>query len=349
MFYRFNIGKTQAGRISKNREIIRSEWQSGTISTSQKKRFLNPKGSFVDKKCFEWFVHARSLSIPISGPIIKAKAKEIAAKSGYNDFSASDGWLDKWRKRHSINFKCISGEASSVNQFDVTEFNEKLPSIVSGYEPRDIYNADESGLFFRALPDKTMALKSEKCFGGKLSKERLTILFCVNMVGEKEKLLVIGKAARPRAFKNVNIKDLPAFWKHNKKAWMTRDIMAEWLEQFDRKMSQQNRKILLFLDNAASHPKDIILKNIKIVFLPPNTTSVCQPLDQGVIQNFKVHYRTAIIKNLLPSINFVDSAKTLIKTVNVLDALYFIKQSWEKVTPKTIENCFGKAGFKKRF
>ena len=52
-----------------------------------------------------------------------------------------------------------------------------------------------------------MALKSEKCFGGKLSKKKLTILFCVNMRGEKEKLLVIEKAARPRAFKNMKIKD----------------------------------------------------------------------------------------------------------------------------------------------
>ena len=194
-----------------------------------------------------------------------------------------------------------------------------------------------------------MALKSEKCFGGKLSKERLTILFCVNMIGEKEKLLVIGKAARPRAFKNMKISDLPAYWKHNKKAWMTGDIMAEWLMQFDRRMLREKRNILLFLDNAASHPKDIILKNIKIVFLPPNTTSVCQPLDQGVIKNFKVHYRTAIIQNLLPGIEFNNSAKTLKGTINVLDALYFIKKSWEKVTAETIKNCFGKAGFTQNF
>ena len=70
-----------------------------------------------------------------------------------------------------------------------------LQYSVSAGRPEDVYNADESGLFFRALPNRTLALNSEKCAGSKLSKERLTILFCVNMLGEKEKLLVIGKAA----------------------------------------------------------------------------------------------------------------------------------------------------------
>ena len=62
----------------------------------------------------------------------------------------------------------------------------KLPSLINGYLPRDIYNADETGLYFKALPNKTMTLKNEKCTGGKLSRERITILHCVNMAGDKE-------------------------------------------------------------------------------------------------------------------------------------------------------------------
>ena len=109
--------------------------------------------------------------------------------------------LQKWRKRNNVSFKCISGEAADVNQETVDAFIEKLPSLLLGYQCEDVYNADESGLFFRAFPDKTLALKSEKCSGGKLSKERLTVLFCASMTGQKEKLLVIGKSARPRALK----------------------------------------------------------------------------------------------------------------------------------------------------
>lgn len=143
------------------------------------------------------------------------------------------------------------------------------------------------------------------------------------------------------------VKDLPVVWKSNKKAWMTRDLMSEWLHQFNRRMGIQNRKILLFLDNAASHPKNMTLDNIKIVFLPPNTTAVCQPLDQGIIQNFKIHYRAAIVKDLLPNIEASDSVRSLVKTINVLDAVYHTTESWNKVTAETIKNCFGKAGFTK--
>lgn len=201
--------------------------------------------------------------------------------------------------------------------------------------------------FFRALPNKTLSLKSEKCVGGKLAKERLTVLFCASMTGQKEKLLVIGKSARPRALKNISIKDLPVKWMSNRKAWMTGDIMGEWLIELDRKMGIEKRKILLFLDNAASHPRELHLKNVKLIFLPPNTTSVCQPLDQGIIQNFKLYYRNQIIQHILSNMDSSKSSSELSKKKNILEALYFIKTAWEKVTPSTIQNCFRKAGFRK--
>jgi hypothetical protein len=54
-----------------------------------------------------------------------------------------------------------------------------------------------------------------------MSKERLTVLLCGNMVGEMEKPLETGKAANPRCFKNLKINNLPVIWKDNKKLWMT--------------------------------------------------------------------------------------------------------------------------------
>ncbi|KAJ8928787.1 hypothetical protein NQ314_018645 [Rhamnusium bicolor] len=130
------------------------------------------------------------------GPLVQAKAKEIADSLGYENFSA--GWLEKFRNRHNIAFKAVSGEAGSVNLEDVKSFLNKMPSLLKDYSPRDIFNVDETGLFFRALADKTLTFKREKCVGGKMPKERLTIAHCVNMVGEKEKLLVIGKSQKPR-------------------------------------------------------------------------------------------------------------------------------------------------------
>ena len=50
-------------------------------------------------------------------------------------------------------------------------------------------------------------------------------------------------------------------------------------------------KILLLIDNAPAHPPELLQHpNVKVLFMPPNTTPVLQPMDQGVIKNFKSHY-----------------------------------------------------------
>jgi hypothetical protein len=58
---------------------------------------------------------------------------------------------------------------------------------MDGYEPKDIANCDETGLFFQALPNNTLCLKGDKCSGGKLSKQLLTIFLCGFMTGEMKK------------------------------------------------------------------------------------------------------------------------------------------------------------------
>jgi hypothetical protein len=97
-------------------------------------------------------------------------------------------------------------------------YKPKLLELISPYEPKNIYNANKTGLFFLALPTESLAVKGEKCTGGKMSKERLSVLLHGNMVGEMEKPVVIGKAAEPRCFKNLKINNLPVIWRNNKKS-----------------------------------------------------------------------------------------------------------------------------------
>ncbi len=74
---------------------------------------------------------------------------------------------------------------------------------------------------------------------------------------------------------------------------MTGEILDELLSQVNRRLSSSSRYIVLLMDNAGCHPHELKEKysNIKIIFLPPNTTSHLQPLDLGIIHNFKVFYR----------------------------------------------------------
>jgi hypothetical protein len=75
------------------------------------------------------------------------------------------------------------------------------------------------------------------------------------MVGEMEKPLMMGKAAKPRCFKSLKINNLPVIWRNNKKAWLTAATMEEWLNMFNAKMKKKNRNVILFLDIATCHPK----------------------------------------------------------------------------------------------
>jgi hypothetical protein len=241
-------------------------------------------------------------------------------------------------------FNEVCDESGDVCGETVADWVAKLPSIMDGYESKDIENGDETGLFFPALPSKTLCLKGERCSGGKLCKVRLTVFLCGFLCGEIEKPLVIGRAAKPRCFKNIDNQKLPVDWKSNKKAWMTSHIMEEWLTAFNAKMKQQNRNIPLFLDNAICHPH-IELSNVRLVWFPRNITSVSQLTDQGVIKCVKLNYRKLIMRSLLANMDAAYSATKLAKSISVLDAVIWIAEATKQVSPQTVQRCFQKAKF----
>ena len=175
----------------------------------------------VDEAMNQWFNQVRSMNVPLSGPIVREKALKFAQELGHTDFKASEGWLNSFRQRHSIVFKRVNGEGNDAPKEDVRTWKEKLPSLLSDYEEHDIFNLDETALFFKMMPNNTLTIKKDPCIGGKGSKERLTLLLGANMDGsEKLPLLAIGRSAKPRSFKNVQ--RLPIEYCSNKKAWMTR-------------------------------------------------------------------------------------------------------------------------------
>ena len=64
---------------------------------------------------------------------------------------------------------------------------------------------------------------------------------------------------------------------------MTSDIFKTWLHDFDREMLLKGRKVLMLVDNCPAHPVIQGLRAVELLFLPPNCTSVLQPMDQGII------------------------------------------------------------------
>lgn len=126
--------------------------------------------------------------------------------------------------------------------------------------------------------------------------------------------------------------------------------MHKLLSKLNTRLRKESRSIILFMDNAGCHPEDVVDKysNVKVIFLPPNTTSVLQPLDLGIIQNFKVHYRKLLLCHVLSKIEECNTASEVVQSVNILNAVRWVAQAWEKVTPETIKKCFRKAGIVNR-
>ncbi|GBM39867.1 Tigger transposable element-derived protein 4 [Araneus ventricosus] len=150
--------------------------------------------------------------------------------------------------------KTVSGESEDVDCETVDDWiQNQLPDLIKEYEQKDIFNADETGLFYNLLPSKTYSIKSDMCHNGKKSKVRLTVLLCANEDGsEKLPPLIIGKSKRPRCFKNV--KTLPTKYISNKRSWMTRSFFINCLKGLDDKIRKQKRRIILFIDQCPAHP-----------------------------------------------------------------------------------------------
>ena len=110
---------------------------------------------------------------------------------------------------------------------------------------------------------------------------------------------------------------------------MTSEVMEAVLARFDRKLVFEDRKVILFLDNATCHSESMIgqFLQIKIIFLPKNTTSRLQPLDTDIIQNFKVKYRRSLVKYVLARIQEDASATQIVKGVDVLVAIRWLQEA----------------------
>ena len=98
---------------------------------------------------------------------------------------------------------------------------------------------------------------------------------------------------------------------------------------------------MLLMDNAGCHPPELKDKysNIKVVFLPANTTSKLQPLDLGVIKNFKVHYKKLLLHYVVAKIDGCSKASEVTKKITILQAIRWISEAWKKVSPDTIKNA----------
>lgn len=336
---KYGIQKSTLSTYIKNRDAILSAHEKENMEPSRK-RLRTSAHPDVENAVISWIKHVRSRNLPLSGPIIAAKARDFASQMGIEDFTASEGWLTRFKARHGLTFKSVCGERADVDEATCEQWlSGKLRELLAPYSLNDVFNADETALYYKLLPDKTITYKDDSCAGGKRSKERITVMACANASGtERCRLLVISKASKPRCFKGI--RTFPVDYRANRKAWMTAEIFSDWVRTLDRKFASQGRQILLFVDNCTAHCEVQGLKAIRLAFLPKNTTAVLQPMDLGIIKNLKTLYRRHLLERILLCL---DSDKAY--NVDLLGAIHILANVWNSVKSQTIANCFRKCGF----
>ena len=172
-------------------------------------------------------------------------------------------------------------------------------------------------------------------------------MFTVNMMGsDKRPPLVIGKAARPSALKkkNVLLKNLKIEYYNNTRAWMNGPIFHSYMKNWNDELVRQRCHILLLIDNVPSHIIDEY-SNINIQFLPPNTTSKIQPLDQGIIRSVKCAYRKTIQVQYCSRVENYEEVKQIMQSFDFVVAVNTLVDAWVGVKPELIQTCFHTAGF----
>ena len=106
-------------------------------------------------------------------------------------------WINRFKQRHGIARIQKAGESAGVDVEIVRIWKEEqLQDILSRCNPKDVYNADETGLFWKLLPDNSLGFKGTVYHGSKQPKTRITVLVGANMDGsDKLPLFVIGNGS----------------------------------------------------------------------------------------------------------------------------------------------------------
>ena len=321
------------------------------------KRVTNGEYPDLENALFHWHLQMEKNKAILTGDILKAKAHDIWTRlpqySQEQEPKWSNGWLDRFKKRHNIKEYKQHGEGASADttsQEAIIQM-ENLRAECEQYALKDRFNMDETGLFWKLQPDRSLA--TQQTSRGKKSKDRITIALTCNADGsEKLEPWIIGHSKNPRCLKHIkNRSNLRIVYEYNKSKWMTGEICERFLRWFDNKM--HGRKVILLLDNFSGHELGVQkvggldgLENVKIRWLPPNTTSHWQPLDQGIIASFKLHYRRQWVEYIL---RILQTDTDPNKTVNLLKAIQWTRVAWNNcVTSTTIVHCFVKSTIVKK-
>lgn len=352
----YDVGIQTIYDIRKNKQSLCKFFSEADSKDSMnvRKTMKTGKVSDLETVLMQWFRLRRSEGVSITGQMLIEQAKIFSAEFDTpTDCDFSQGWLQRFKHRHGISQFSVCGEKLSADQEAADKFVVDFNKLIADTKltPEQVYNADETALYWRCMPKNTLATAEDTCSGMKENKDRVTVLACSNAAGtHKLKLFVVGKSNKPRAFKGMKV--FPVDYRASKKAWVTTTLTTEWFDSFVRQARQhcnsigleKNCRILLLLDNCSAHSCAQTLEkdNVSVLYLPPNCTSLIQPQDQGILRSLKCKYRTEFLRNFLSNVNSGKSVVEMMKSYNLKDVIWALARAWDTIPLSTLNNAWHK-------
>lgn len=366
----YDLNESTVRSIRKDEKNIRA---TASVSFNKEaKRVVTSRNKFIVKTesaLAVWISDSRKKAIPLDSLVIREKARQLyqrftadepqpgPSSATIMDFTASKGWFEKFKKRYHLKKVALHGEAASADQPAAEDYvNNTFRKILEEgqYQQEQVFNMDETGLFWKRMPSRTFIFKDEaKVCGFKAYKDRVTIVMCGNAEGFLLKPALINKDKNPTPLKNKNKHLLPVHWMHNNKGWFHECFIPQVKRYLAEKGLEFN--VLLLMGDARANAHDLSCDGVRIEFLPPNITSLIQPMDQGVIRAFHALYARNSLQHLVDGMDLEENFSlkkywrqytitTCLK--NIQAALKdmkteVVKSSWEKLWPAIVHGYKG--------
>lgn len=334
----YNIGLSTVCDIRKYGYEKLIQFRRDHLFSMNRKTFKSPDFPLLDKALRLWVYQERTKNYLLTDAIFSAKAlfffKELYP-STKKSFKASYGYVDKFCKRYEISLR---NEPSKMYA-DLTKLDAFILDFHEfDYKPEQIYNADECGLNFDHIP-----ILNE-------STKKLTLMLCSNATGKHRlPLVLVNNTSSPACFHSNDatkktLVSLPVRYTYSSKAWMTLEIFELWFyEEFVPKVREylasinQEEKAILLIDNCPAHPMKLESADGKIkgLFLPPESSSLIMPMNQGPIAYLKRKYRTNLLRNSVVDPNFL-------KEYNVKMAIYSLANLWQELPEDLLSSSWHK-------
>ena len=304
-------------RTTINRWMEDGYFQRDTTKRGTKRGAGRPitYGGGLDEQLLAWLLEARDKQLPITIQLLKAKALELITPT-QPEFKASDGWVQKFKQRHSLVLRVktsLAQELPATLEERITAFRSQLRRLKEINHFEIVGNMDETPLYFDIVPSRILEQKGKKSIIVRTTgseKRHLTVTLCVLHDGDVLPALAIFKGKRP-----LQIRAQDVFVRTQEKAWMDENLMLDWIDLVWEPATERKRALLV-LDSFSAHITSDVKKRLKEIntipiVIPGGCTSKIQPLDVSLNKPFKAFVRKHWSEYIMTQSENVTSNKKL--------------------------------------